>query len=167
MIFGRYLSPFPGCILGLASRKLTDNIFFMINPYDWKSSADLFGKNNCGPFDIKVSNRCKIIPNPGAGLFSNHTHASWWGQKGIETCGWTGIKITDDMMCEIVRKMADEYWKKLAWSSLPIVAETVFEPGNRWTTFRSISLTAWSNVRSVIRYNLMNRWRGIRYKNRE
>jgi hypothetical protein len=32
MIFGRYLSPFPGNASGLARRKFTDKMFFMINP---------------------------------------------------------------------------------------------------------------------------------------
>jgi len=36
-------------------------------------------------------------------------------------------KITDGMMREIARKMADDYCEQLFWDSLTIIAETVFE----------------------------------------
>ena len=36
-------------------------------------------------------------------------------------------KITDDMMREIARKMADDYCEQLFWDHLPIIAEYVAE----------------------------------------
>jgi len=55
IIFGRYLSPFPGCALGLARRKFTDKRFFMINPCYWNLCTIHFSKNTSRTvFNLKL-----------------------------------------------------------------------------------------------------------------